>query len=137
MAGRGRRNAISIEGVREMVRAFEQSKPELRKRAGVILEQEGAVALRDAAKKAPMATGKLRASAYRKSERDNPEFIREEIGFHAPYAAYVEESGVTGRTGKVRRRRYLAKAIRKRKKRTKQQLAEMLQKVLEEAVNGR
>lgn len=119
--------------------------PEIQERARAIDEKQAKLALRAAIRKAPRDTGQLVESAYQRPREHlrNGKLERTEIGFSAPYAAYAEEmtlaakaegnsdreDGKLFRNGVQQRRRFLARAVKARKKPRQRAISKMIKEL--------
>ena len=136
------KNILQLHNTREFAAWFKSMHPEIMERARPIDEKQAKLALRAAIRKAPRDTGQLVESAYQKGRERirGGAMERTEIGFAAPYAAYAEEmtlaakresdsdreDGKLFRNGVQQRRRFLARAVKARKKPRQREMAKMI-----------
>lgn len=131
-----KKNILQLHKTREFAAWFRSVHPEIMERARPIDEKQAKLALRAAVRKAPRDTGALVASAYQNPrESMGKRMERTEIGFSVPYAAYAEEMTLatkapgadeSKRRSVQQRRRFLARAVKARKKPRQREMAKMI-----------
>lgn len=83
--------SVEIKGADEIREKLRKLAVDHKEAARAALHQEGLAVMAEAVKRTPVDTGRLRASAYAKSEDGVGDQLRELVGYGADYALAVHE----------------------------------------------